>query len=788
MSLEIKLVKLHLAIATCLLVVSTACGQDSSKDASSVDTLAAVGLLHSVMLLRHAPEKPVARAPRLVGLAEFARRLAPDDPDINNTIAYLSLMRNKEKALTLAIRKSFLANGGAHALGLQWMASEMKGFQDSQSRAEFLNALIIDTKRPPELRAAAAVYLADILIGQGLRQKASEAFNTAVKLDPNLPAALNGQLTLSGKVSPVDRAKVLAIELRVNPHSLRQAAQLGEILDAAGLYTQAARFYDYAWEVNKRMGRGRKISLDFAVQHCNALLNAGRYEQATKIFGPISRKFTESVLLRVLLIEACNNSAQTQRAKIYAGEIEAIFAPKISGGNPEASAAAELAWLYLITGTDIQLALEYAKRAAQLEPNAPATVRALAAAQILSGKKSIVDLGRVGLQKIADKNVFAAAFLAEHYFKINREEDGKTLVLSGLAFSRSGQAARRLTALAKKHKITIPPTEGSEELQTLAESIPESLLTLGLEPEKSLSLKIIAPKHIDAGDGIVVQAELSSTYDGKLSTGMGGFIPATVSIDVTVKGRKNAQFKDVVRLLLPVGRYLARGKTVTVSGRIDFGKLHTLLVTHPLDDLELTISPRLIDPGDRTPSLLASPPPGLTSATPAVITRTSIMGKFDQSTITPWRTTYARSLSLIMGDMKISDLKVRIRAANQIASLLVLSDGIKSGDLRPPNQLSGRIDRAVLILMAAEMLKNSSDVVRAEMLAALGDVKLEGSIIRSLSSIIKDRSALVRFRLVELLGASGISGQDPILKYFAKDKYDLVSNLAKAMLPPKKDN
>jgi len=484
--------------------------------------------------------------------------------------------------------------------------------------------------------------------------------------------------------------------------------------------------------------------------------------------------------LRTVLIEACNHTLQTARAKIYTGEIEAIFASKFTGGQPNASAAAELAWLYLITGTDLPRGLEYAKRAANLKPLAPESIRAMAAARVLSGKKSIVDLGRVNLQKIADKDVFAAAFLAEHYYLVGRGEDGKKLVLSGLALSRSGQAARRLTALARKHKITVPPTEGSKELQALAESLPESLLALGLSPEKSFSLKVIAPRQVDAGNGIVVLVELSSTHDGRILAGMGGLIPATVSIDVTVEGRQTEKLKDVARLVLPVGRYLSGGKKVTASGRIDVGKLHTLLVAHPLDDLKLTVLPRLIDPGARTPG--DQEPLPLASAAPGIITRTGIMGEFDRSTIDNWRSTYKRCLSLIVGDMKVNDLQVRIRAARQVASLLVLADGIKSGKLKPPRQLFDQVNRGVLVLMAAEMLKDRSDIVRAEMLAALGEVKLDGAIIRSFSSIIKDRSPLVRFRLVELLGASGLSGQEPILKYFTKDKYDLVADLAKAML------
>jgi tetratricopeptide (TPR) repeat protein len=765
----------------CLLVVSAACGRDSNQTAPRADTLAAEAFHHSVMLLRHAPKKPIARAARLVGLAEFARRLAPDDPDINNTIAYISLVRKEDKALAEAIRKSFKARSNDHALALQWLSSEMKGLQDAQSRSAFLSDVASDSKRSAELRAAASVHLADILIGQGLRQKASEAFETAVKLDPYLPAALAGQLTLAEKVAPVDRARMWALELTVNPHSVSQSARFGAMLDAAGIYKQGARFYDYAWRASKRLGLERKASLDFAVQHCNAMLNAGQYKQAAEIFGPISRRFSDSVLLRVLLIEACNKGQQSERAKMYAGEIEAIFAPRISGGNPDASAAAELAWLYLITGTDIQSALDYAKRAAALKPLAPASIRAMATARIVSGKQSIVDMGRESLQKIADKDVFAAAFLAEHYFRIGRAENGKKLVLSGLALSRSGQAARRLIALARKHSITVPPTEGSKELQALAESIPESLMELGLAPEKSIHLKVLAPRQVDAGDGIVVQVELSSTYDGKISAGMGGLIPATVSIDVVVEGRKTEKLKDVVRLVLPVGRYLSAGKKVTVSGRIDVGALQALLVTRPLDDLKLTISPRLVQPGSKTLGPNQPEPPVLTSVTTAVVNRTGILGKFDRSTTASWRSTYKHCLSLIMGDLKVSDLRIRIRAARQIASLLVLSDGIKSGKLRPPSQLSGRINRDVLVLMVAEVLKNRSDVVRAEMLAALGQVKLDATIIRGLGGIIRDNSALVRFRLVELLGASGLAGQQPILKHFAKDKYDLVADLAKAM-------
>ncbi|MBT3198763.1 MAG: hypothetical protein HN350_02505 [Phycisphaerales bacterium] len=775
--------RLYLTIVMCLLTASVALGRDAEKTVQNADKLAASELHHSVMRLRHSSDKPLGRAARLVGLTEFARRLTPDAPDINSTIAYLSLVRNKPKELAKAINKNLQARPGDYALGLQWLASEMKGLQDADSRTKFLGVLVEDTKRSDELRAAAAVHLADIFIGQGDRKKASDAFDTAVKLDPNLPAALAGKLTLADKTTAADHAKLLINELTINPHSIAQAAKLGEMFDAAGLYKQSARFYDYALDVDQKLRPGQKVSLDFAIQHCNALLNAGQYKRAIEIFGPLTRKYTESITLRMLLIEACNKGGQTERAKLYLGEIVVLFAPRITGGVPDAGAEADLAWLRLIAGIDLPLALEHAKRAQELKPRAPETVKALAAARLLSGKMSLVDLGREGLEKIADKDVFAAAFLAEHYFKINREDDAKKLVLAGLKISRSGQAARRLMAMAKQHKIAIEPIEGSKELKTLAESIPDDLLALGMEPEKSISLKVVAPKRVDSGSGIVVKVELSSSYEQKLSAGAGGFIPATVSLDVTAEGRQGEKFQDVLRIALPFGRYVSSKQKVTASGRIDVGKFGDFLAGHPVDDFQLTVTPRLVAPGAKTPGKYGKLPPGMSAVTPAVIECTSILGKFDQKSSAAWKTAYTRSLSLIMGDLKVAELKTRIRAANQIASLLVLSDGMKAGKLRAPTQLTGMIKRDVLVLMIGEALKNPSDVVRAETLAALGQVKLDGAIIRRLGGIVSDRSALVRFRLVELLGASGLAGQGTILKHFEKDKYDLVSDLAQAMQP-----
>ena len=59
-------------------------------------------------------------------------------------------------------------------------------------------------------------------------------------------------------------------------------------------------------------------------------------------------------------------------------------------------------------------------------------------------------------------------------------------------------------------------------------------------------------------------------------------------------------------------------------------------------------------------------------------------------------------------------------------------------------------------------------------------MRLDESIIPLLAGAIEDRSSLVRFRLVELLGASGAAGQETIVDYLAQDGDKMVRLMALA--------
>ena len=141
---------------------------------------------------------------------------------------------------------------------------------------------------------------------------------------------------------------------------------------------------------------------------------------------------------------------------------------------------------------------------------------------------------------------------------------------------------------------------------------------------------------------------------------------------------------------------------------------------------------------------------------------------------------YQRSLGLIVRDMKHGNVDQRMRAARQIGSLLAMVRQIEQGKAKPPKNLEKKVTKPVLLTMLREILKDTNEVVRAEMLNALLNVSLDESILQLLGNPISDSSALVRFRAVELLAALKSSGSETIIDHLTKDKDELVQLMAQA--------
>jgi len=252
---------------------------------------------------------------------------------------------------------------------------------------------------------------------------------------------------------------------------------------------------------------------------------------------------------------------------------------------------------------------------------------------------------------------------------------------------------------------------------------------------------------------------------------------------MTIAGEATTRYDDLPLAVWPAPRILKPGSehAFRCKVRLDVGRLGRILARRPLEELVLTVG-RSLRPqqhGNR----IVRPLPSI-MARPQRIVRTDLLGKFHRDDPSSWRSAYRRALRLIVRDMKRGNLEERMRAARRVGSLLALIADLErgKGGIRPA--LRRRVTRPVLLAMLREVLKDDSDAVRAEMIAALPEAPLDGRILSLLAPVIKDPSALVRFRIAELFGAAKTPGTEAAMASLAEDKDELVRLMARAPRTP----
>jgi hypothetical protein len=124
-----------------------------------------------------------------------------------------------------------------------------------------------------------------------------------------------------------------------------------------------------------------------------------------------------------------------------------------------------------------------------------------------------------------------------------------------------------------------------------------------------------------------------------------------------------------------------------------------------------------------------------------------------------------------------------MRAARQIGELTTLVRDVQLFKTRLPDPLKGVVNKNVLIAMIQKALQDPSELVRAEMLAALDQASLDESIIQVLVPAAGDSSPLVRFRLVELLSSAGQGRAAQTIDALSRDPDPLVRQMATAFAP-----
>ena len=745
--------------------------------------LAAESFRHSAVGMICSGSRTPARAGRLVVLGRFADRLVAGEASTSRLLADISLAQadpNGEARALAAYLRSFPSDCDQT---LRWVSVRLGQLQTADERAAFLQLVVgrKDLGRP--VRAETAAMLARLRNGQGRTPEAVAAARKAIELDPCSPSGLAIWAAVKEPASEVER---LDLRLRVLRSDGRSAAEAWEValqLGGLGLHKEALRFFEHAWPDAEpgKAPAGNVSEQQLLVDYCNALLDAGQHNKAIRILLRGLRGYSRAPGLSALLYEAYRAADRDKEAKVLMDAMASSYKERETGGEISQTFAAETAWFYVTTLPRPNLAIIYGERAVKADANSIVYQRILGAAELAVGRSG-PDKGENRLKKLLGKDTYASVFLAERYSIAADKAALEKAVLAAAPLPRSGPAYRRLTALATRGGVRIPPAKGADEARRLVAGFDGSYLEMFRQPARFVAMDL-QPVHekVSCGQPVEVLASLRNVSSVNVPLGRAGLFRPEMALAVVVTGADGKTIASVSRLpmaIWPAPRYLRPGQRIEQRVRLDVAELSEAMAFRPLEDLSLKVVGTL-DPTARTAGA------GVPVKGPvAGIVRTGLLGSFDRKSNEAWVKAYQLALGRIVRDLRRGTLAQRMRAARQIGCLLAMASRIEAGRVDPPRPLSGRIDKLVMLSMMRAMLQDRSPAVRQEMIVSLHHASLDKTTLSLLAPAIEDASPMVRCRLVELLAASGSKGHKTILNYLAGDRDELVRQMVRAFQRP----
>ncbi len=771
--------------ALALVVLLGACAAGTSAQATrpapttapeESDVLAAESLVRSAVSVANSPDAR-ARAGRLVALSEFANLLRPGDAQTTRLLAGIYETQGRIDRAIEAVETCLRAAPQDQGVGLEWLRLNTSNRQTADARVEFLQGVVAREDLPPALRASAASAWAGICVGQGETDQADRLYRQALRLDPLNPPALAGQLGLKTDASDADRALVQLRTLASMPRDIDTAVKLARLLDSMGLYDEAIALLDACEKLAAQHGEQPPHSL--VVEQFSALLDAGQAARAIERFPPQLKRFGISVDLQSLMIEAYRATGQDAKADEIVQQMEVYYSGKEAATSASESFTRELAWFYLVTRRQPLNALKYAELAARFDAADPFTQRVLGIAELLNERPG----GEDRLKKLMDTDLYAAAFLARHYFSQGDRAAGTKAVQAGAKIGRGGPAFRMLSELAAKNGVEISPVPGSAEMKAAFAKESPKILEMALAPEKFLAVTLAPARESFApGEPIYVDARLANIGDVDVPLGVWGLLSPTISLEVRLAQDAKAAFVNLPLATWPAPRYLKPGQSVSTRIQLDVGRLERYLADHPLQDVSLIVT-GMIDPIQRNTKFFSSVP--TVAASPATVVRASLVEPFDASRDGAAQAAWNRALGIVVYYLRKGTLPQRMMAARQVGSLLAMARGQERGQIEVPSPFAKLVDKPVLLAMLKAALADRSPCVRAEALTALQGVSLDAGLLNLVAPAVDDRSSLVRFRAAELLGATGSDDHKSVLDYLANDSNEMVRLMAKALLEAK---
>jgi tetratricopeptide (TPR) repeat protein len=744
---------------------------------SEADLLAADSLRHSVMSMVYARWGTQSRAGRLVALAAYAQKLAPADLQTAWIMSNIYEGRGEAASAEEMMWRRFQEDPNDFELGVRYLGAGIAARTNPDERQAFLQSVADNTALPKELRAQAIVEQAKKFMVDKDKEKAMPLFTQSLQLDPYHVEALRNIMNASDvQPSPEESVRMVTDMLRSNPRNVDLLKNLLTGLMSVGLHEQAIPIFDVMWEDTVAASGDEPPSVDEIGPYFNALMDAGMYDKAVQIVEPLIVKYPTNRGLTYLMIEAYRALGQSDKADRLAQQIVADIESRKAGTQPSLTDAAELAWIYTMVYPNTEQALLYARQLVEEGGNNATVRRILGTAEILSGQADLEASGRDRLEKNMTTDPIAATALVEYYLATGNEAAVKDAITAAVGTTYNGWAYRRVRNLLAKSNIAIPPHPDAEGVRKAFEQFDKRFLDMGHHPEKYLSVTMRAVTDPwQPGQGVEIEATLTNRGDVPLPLGSQELIKPAMTLEAVAPGLSQERFTGLPMVIWPAPKYLAPGASVRTVVRLDVGSLEYFLARHPLDDVTLTVTATLdlVQQGRKRESSVPT-----VQINPLTLRRQNLLDALNRGPSLPQDQAYPYALRVIMTDLVRGTLPQRMRAARQLGELVTLARDIQLYKARLPDPLKGIFNKPVLLAMVKKAIQDPSEAVRAEMLAALDQAQVDDSLVAVVLPAAQDASPLVRFRLVELLGASGLRTQEKTLEQLALDNNPQVRQMA----------
>ncbi len=768
-----------------MLVASLVVAQQETDDrrgelTAEEKSLAGQELLRSAYDLYLMPDEPL-RGQRLVLTAELAAKLAPDNVRIADALGNLYAMREEWDLAAAQYRRGLEHSEANFDLWLTWMTAATNAEHTAEARMAVLDTIARDEAAPNAVRSQALVHYGQLLVTRAREDEAAEIFKSALKFDPYNRQALRGWLTSRESVNTVDQANVMFRMLRACPRDFVVAQETATLLGSVGLWKQSLEYFDYAWTLHTRQLDQEQPPYIWAVEYCNAMIDAGQLTQATEFFTPMLQEYEGALELRSLLIEANNGLNKAQAVRQLIQEVESDYS---ASAQDAGSYDAEMAMFYLVVSPNSRKALQYARLAvvdlSDEQASEPMYQRLLGGAELLAGSE---DTGLARLQAIQQEDIYANVFLADYYYRNGRHDAGMAAVLTGASLGRSGPAFRRLEALAQQYDVEIPSMAGAGSIYKMV-TANANYVQMGLEPELFVAVSFVpVDAPFEVGQPIVVDIELKNIGPLPIPTGPEGLFDPKLTLTVTADDGEHALLtvSDLPTATWATPHYLMPDQTVTTRARLDLGDLGQAMDDRLFDSFTLQVEGVLgaLVGGETTRSSL----PTVEIAT-LTIERTAFapitLGEDDSRNILD---AYAQAMTRLDAAAGSTDLRERLKAAKQIGLLKgVLFAAEDNPLILPVTGLPLAEMTESLDAMQIALLDDASPLVRAAMLAGTAGESM-GERIEMVSKCFGDPSPLVRFCAAEQMLSLRDSTTGEMLTHYAAATDDaLLAELAELIL------